>query len=270
MTPRLSLAADLCEDLNSSSVSRDETPSGRFSTTSIDLCIPAISRDIESGCLSRAVLGARKQRVWPSSIIVSLSGSSLEDASRTKKYLTALASPIPLKIVRASEIYVQGKSRNNALLASTAELITFLDADDDMHPDRIHVIEQTFAKNRNLKMVLHGYTQERTASWQSNSFSAHRDAVIKMDTLCQAEARTRHQPHLDLHLHHAHVTVNHDILENFTFDESAEAFRLEDSLFVRKVLSWACNQGLNESVYFLDVPLTYYERPGADCSGRHQ
>ena len=133
----------------------------RVSKISISVCIPAIARDDESGCLLRLVQSTRQQTVWPSEIVLSLTGCTLEVAEMARKMLQAAANPIPLRIVRSSETYIQGKSRNNAVLASHSDLVTFIDADDEMHPCRLEIIERLFLENQDLTMLLHGFTWSR-------------------------------------------------------------------------------------------------------------
>lgn len=126
---------------------------------SISLCIPAIPRDLDSGCIFRVVQSARLQTVPPAEIIIALSNSTYEFGLRARSLLRRSAGHIPLRVIRASELHFQATSRNNAILASSSDIISFIDADDEMHPNRLEIIRHMFAEERHLKMFLHGYTE---------------------------------------------------------------------------------------------------------------
>ena len=70
--------------------------------------------------------------------------------------------------------------------------------------------------------------------------------MIGKEELCKSEARTRHQPHLDLLVHRAHVSLRQNMLGGFHFDESEASYRKEDSLFVRDILVSSCTVARSE------------------------
>jgi len=247
------------------------TKLGLASKSTISVCIPAIPRDLDSGCLLRAVRSVRQQTVFPSEIIVALTNTTLETATWARTILQEAAHPIPIRMLRSTEIYVQGKSRNNAMLASDAEIISFFDADDEMHPNRLEVIDKLFLGDESLSMFLHGYTQKlKRSSWRRKRIVFLKEKAMMKSELCRAESQTRHQPHLDLMVHHAHLTIRRSKVAGLFFDEADASYRIEDSLFVRKVLAEACSRRVpDDNILFLDAPLSYYEAHGAKCAAQN-
>ena len=245
------------------------SPTSRVPLT-ISVCIPAIPRDVESGCLHELFSSIRNQSLLPTDVILSLTNTSLEDAKSIHESLQRIIGDVPLRVVRSTELYVQGKSRNSAVLASSAELISFIDADDLMHPQRMRILEEAFNRNSHLELFLHGYTQELdTGKWANEAiieaFSGNKWRVFNKTHLCESERRTRHQPHLDLNVHHAHLTVRRSTFLEFSFDETKEGFRIEDSLFVRQVIAATCSKESVAAMQFLEAPLTFYRGKNAKC-----
>lgn len=249
---------------------------------SISVCIPAIPRDVESGCLDELISSIKRQTVSADEVIISFTNATYREASRMREHVQETIASVPVKVVRASEIYVQGKSRNNAVLVSTAELISFIDADDKMHPHRLEVIREAFRENKDLQVFLHGYIDESFEvsndrdeyQWESKPMltGLSKNALIGKEEICESELRSRYQPnsqpHLDLPVHHAHVTVKRAVFEEHIYDESPEGYRVEDSLFVRNVVAAACSQRNVSDLLFLKLPLSLYRRKRATCSQR--
>ena len=234
---------------------------------SISLCIPAIPRDVESGCLDKLMQSIKRQTFKVSEVVISFSNSTYAEARRVKMLAQATVSTIPVKILRFSEVSVQGKSRNNAALVSASELVSFMDADDEMHPHRMEAIQEAFRTHRDLQVLLHGYVESEDLNWKYTPMfkpsSAY--AMVGKHEICSSEARSRHQPHLDLLVHHAHITVKLTVFDEFSYDEALESYRVEDSLFVREVVAAACSRPAVNDLLFLKAPLSLYRNKSASC-----
>lgn len=119
---------------------------------SVSVCIPAIPRDVTSGCLAELIYSIKSQTVSAAEVIIPFTNLTYPEAQRMRTLVQETITRVPFQVIRATETYVQGKSRNNAVLVSTAELISFIDADDTMHPQRLEVIKEVFRKNRELQV----------------------------------------------------------------------------------------------------------------------
>ena len=253
-----------------SSLSISNYNTGSAPAFSISVCIPAIPRDVDSGCLEELIYSIKRQTVSAAEVIISFSNATYPEAQHVRTLARETVAPVPVKVLRSTEVCVQGKSRNNAVLASTAEIISFIDADDKMHPHRLEAIQEAFREHRDLRVLLHGYVESKDEfHWESKPMltpSAY--AVVGKEEICKSELRSRHQPHLDLLVHHAHVTVKRTVFEEFSYDESPESYRIEDSLFVRDVVAAACSRQNVSDLLFLKAPLSLYRSKSATCNKR--
>ena len=232
----------------------------------ISVCIPAIPRDVDSGCLDELISSIADQTLSAAEVVISFTNSSYSQALRLRTSSLERLGPVPVRIVRSSDVYVQGKSRNNAALVSTAELISFVDADDKMHPERLEVIQGAFRGNENLTLLLHGFVEDENASgWDSESMLSKMYTTVGKEEICESEIRSRRQPNLDLLVHHAHVTVRRELFEKFRYDESPARHRIEDSVFVREVVAAACSRREVNDLLVLKAPLSMYRRKMRTC-----
>ena len=200
-------------------------------------------------------------------VVISFTNSSYSQALRLRTSSLERLGPVPVRVVRSSQVKVQGESRNNAALISTAELISFIDADDRMHPERLEVIQRAFKDNANLTMLLHGFVEDSNDNgWESESMlSTESYAVAGKEEICESERRSRHQPNLDLLVHHAHVTLRREMFNVFKYDESKASHRIEDSLFIREVVAAACARREVNDLLVLKAPLSMYRRKVRTC-----
>ena len=261
---RTTFKSNRAEAINApSSCSSDSSGS---TAPSISVCIPAIPRDIDSGCLHELMHSIRRQSARAAEIVISMSNATYSQARHARTIAQESVAQVPVRVLRSSDISVQGMSRNNAALLSDADIISFIDADDKMHPHRIQAIQETFRERADLQVLLHGYTDREEFDWESTSLLAPSGyAVVEKEEICKSELRTRHQPHLDIFVHHAHVTVKRSIFKEFSYDESPEAYRKEDSLFVRDVVAAACSRQNVSDLLFLEAPLSFYRSKRVPC-----
>ena len=244
----------------------------RAEKISISVCIPVIPRDIDSGCLDELMSSIANQTTTAAEVVLSFTNSSYSEALSLRTSFQERVDPVPVIVVRSSEAYIQGKSRNNAALVSTAELISFIDADDKMHPERLEVIQGAFRENENLTLLLHGFVEDANESgWELESMLSSKSyAKVGKEEICKSELRSRHQPNLDLLVHHAHVTVRREMFENFRYDESPARYRIEDSVFIREVLAAACSRRDINDLLVLEAPLSMYRRKMRTCQLKNE
>jgi len=160
---------------------------------------------------------------------VCVSCSSTVDFPEIKKY------NFPLEIVTTTDKKNAAENRN---IASSKLLdmdyISFFDADDLMHPQRIEIIWTT-CKNREVDLLLHDYYNESEKN--PNYSEPILDIDVKYDSLCQCVSGcARHKNQHYGNIHHSQVTVKRNILDLVTFPEEREYCRKEDSVFCNRVL----------------------------------
>jgi hypothetical protein len=113
-------------------------------------------------------------------------------------------------------------------------LISFIDADDLMHPSRLEYVIRAF-KEGPYHAIYHDFTWEPVTQY-SSPFEPIDDFNLVLNPVVPDPAaiglKVQDSPY---GLHHAHVTVRRDVFNRFKFDESWDAYRREDSLYGRKL-----------------------------------
>jgi hypothetical protein len=69
---------------------------------------------------------------------------------------------LPCRVLVRSDIACAGENRNIAArsIAEEVDVLTFIDADDVMHPRRIEMIEKHFTENRDLDYLVHSFVMD--------------------------------------------------------------------------------------------------------------
>ena len=101
----------------------------------------------------------QSQSILPDKVVVSCSSTSIFE--NNKKY------SFPLRIIVTKERKNAAQNRNIAAAQlDTMDLITFIDADDIMHPQRIEVLLLVI-QNYNSDIILHNYYGFLRHPWMS-------------------------------------------------------------------------------------------------------
>ena len=183
------------------------------------------------------------QSVLPDKVVVSCSSTSCDN---NKIYSLALEKidnkvySFPLELIFIEEKKNAAQNRNIAAAKmDDMDLITFIDADDIMHPQRIEILLLVI-KNYNSDIILHNYYNESEISTRYN-FEKIEYIIVRENLLVQSwSGCITHSPgHNDLidKIHHSQVTVKKEIFEKVKFPEEIEYNRKEDSTFCYRVFS---------------------------------
>jgi glycosyltransferase involved in cell wall biosynthesis len=190
------------------------------------------------------------QTVAPDCVIVACSSTTVADAAAFSG--------------RAMEvIWVLSPNRRNAAenrntgisvaLARKMDAVTFIDADDIMHPQRCEALHM--ALNGRADIILHDY-------WDSPAdlarpFTTYREFPIEYNCLVQAPSGCAiHLYDWGQRVHHSQVTVTRRVLERMTFPEGTEYERREDSVFCGNALSMGFRNA------YLPMVLSKYDEAG--------
>ena len=161
-----------------------------------------------------------------------------------------------LQIICTRDIKNPSQNRNIAARHLDTDAITFFDADDTMHPQRLEFIEQAFLKGADI--VLHNFEtnhEEITLFAESN---------ISYNCLCQcASGCIRHINWNNYDkIHHAHVSIKRELLEQVQFDEGPNGIGKEDCVFCWSV--FACPNITNA---YISNKLSLYVPSGTFAQG---
>jgi glycosyltransferase involved in cell wall biosynthesis len=189
------------------------------------------------------------QTILPNKVAVSCSSTDKLDI--TKKY------KFDLEIIIINEKQNAAQNRNNASSKlADMDYVTFIDADDIMHPQKIEILLKTI-HNYDSDIILHNFQSNPYS--HENMFEPIEHTKIRTDTLIQAWSGcithiNGYDDRID-QIHHSQPTVKTWILNKIKFPEEPEYHAKEDSVFCHRVFSLP---GIKHA-YILN-PLTYYKQ----------
>eukprot|EP00923_Selenidium_pygospionis_P033981 GHVN01059459.1.p1 GENE.GHVN01059459.1~~GHVN01059459.1.p1 ORF type:complete len:550 (-),score=57.99 GHVN01059459.1:40-1689(-) len=133
----------------------------------VSLLIPCSEHHF--GRLGDLMESIANQSVQPLETIVAL---SIRDKSDKQLDIHKLAQasiemPTSFKVHVRGGQHFAGSNREFLLKNSRAEVVTFFDCDDMMHPQRIEVIDTVFRNNPDLEATLHGYQFYSRKNWNT-------------------------------------------------------------------------------------------------------
>jgi glycosyltransferase involved in cell wall biosynthesis len=196
--------------------------------------------------LIRCLDSIAAQTVKPDQVIVSCSSSKPED-------LPELNYSFPLRVITTEEKKNAAQNRNIAASYLDTEIVSFFDADDEMHPQRLEAIKDAFMSYRPCDIVLHSFLigDEVTRDYINyKSFDKRYDTLRRSPTGCAV-----HAPDWSARIAHGYVSVSKFMLSRVQFKEDPGSELREDALFCGDVLAMT---GVR-SVY-LPTPLGRYYR----------
>lgn len=164
------------------------------------------------------------QTLLPNKVVVSCSSTNPhEELKNIKKY------SFPYEIIYTTENKNVSSNRNiaiNNLL--DMEYITFIDADDIMHPQRIEMIMRTFEET-NGDIILHNYSCRNELKFINN-------LQYKINELFISRCKCI-TSNYNYQIHHAQSTVRRYILEFVKYREENEYIYKEDCKFCEEVFT---------------------------------
>lgn len=197
----------------------------------ITIAIPAIRDDILVN-LPRLKESIDAQSSPPDEIYLVVSGVRPEECPILNGW----------KIVCNESLLHAGIARNIAWGHASSDLVSFIDADDEMHPERTAIIRSYFSHRPSLQLLIHGF--------DSAKIHGHHSFVskgVEMDgRAVYAAALQTKGKHLwiNSNFHHGHITLRKKI----RCRPYSSAKRGQDAEFLRKCIETIGNRS-NEIVY---------------------
>ena len=113
----------------------------------IGVCIPCHADHLH--LLLNCLQSIRQQTRLPDAVVVSVSSATT-------------CPTLPCTVIVRSERTCAGENRNIAArsIADTVDVLTFIDADDVMHPRRIEMIEKHFTDHEELDYLVHSFVMD--------------------------------------------------------------------------------------------------------------
>ena len=165
--------------------------------------------------------------------VVSISCSSTDEFPPLRKY------GFSLLVSSCKERKNAGQNRNIAARRLDTDLISFFDADDHMHPQRIEGLMVAFSEPCDI--ALHSFFEKKdvlTPYPRIHEFSILRDELKQCPSGCIVlNSRVHHIVNSPAHIHHAQVTVRREIFEQIEYSGEKENDLKDDCVFCYRVFS---------------------------------
>ena len=166
-----------------------------------------------------------KQTRCPDKVVVS--------CSSTSEFINCKEYSFPLQIIITENKKNAAQNRN---IASSKlmdmDYITFIDADDIMHPQRIEILLKIFEEH-DSDIVLHNFLLEKKDFEKIEEIHVRPNSLIQGWSGCIVH-KDGYNDNID-RIHHSQSTLKKYILEKIKFPEEPEFHRREDSIFCHRV-----------------------------------
>jgi len=210
----------------------------------LSVCIPAIETDVER-FLPRLLHSIQAQTLPPDEILVFISGILVCPQMRG------------LTVVCRENRVPQGAAREKLAAMAKGDIISYIDADDQMRPNRIAVIRALF-QEYTPKMVGNGYEQTTACSVATRAFE-DKDLMLGDSIYDAVQSRPKGQPWSIAGMAHGHISVAADVFRYVHWNQTAPPNGRqegEDSQFVADVVNYYGRA--QDTAVFVDLPLSCY------------
>lgn len=149
---------------------------------------------------------------------------------------------IPVSVQYSTNRLNQAANRNIAAGMLQTQLISFIDADDLMHPSRLEYIMRAFREGP-FHAIYHNYALEPITAYTNPFEPAEPYTLVSEPIISNPTAIGILVEKTGYPIHHAHVTVRRDVFSRFKFDERWEVYRMEDSLYGKTLVESGVSLG---------------------------
>ena len=189
----------------------------------LSVCVPCLPRDIPK--LENLLKSIAAQTVRPHEVVIALSETDDKSANQLRHRLSEI-----FPVVVTSTIEYAGSNRNRAATFATSSILSFIDADDEMHPQRLEIVSQLIEQGH--RCVVHSYTFKPDDS-QMMVFDWKKSRVVEgvefyKNILDQEKTEIVEVKKVGLLIagqfnkagvHHGHPTCNREDLQNVVFSD---------------------------------------------------
>lgn len=179
--------------------------------------------------LKRCLDSIEAQTRKPDEVVVGCSSVEAED-------IPVYTYSFSLRILRRPGRHNAAENRNYAMTALTTDIVSFFDADDVMHPQRVEAIETVMNSNPSCDIIFHNY-------WMNNDTTKPFETYTSFDIRPNSLARNSHgwgvyhKNNCSLGIHHGQISVSKRAFSNVKFNETTQYERCEDSIYCGEVMA---------------------------------
>ena len=180
--------------------------------------------------LKTAFDSIEQQTRKPDMVIVSCSSSEQSDIP----YKASMYS-FPLMIITHRDKKNAAQNRNFAAALLQTDIVSFFDADDIMHPQRLQIIEDCFIRH-NVKIFLHNTTQYRKENRGFYPLYSEHPYILNLLGRCYYGTTMLNTHQDNMLIANGHVSVSADVLKGIQFNDTSEYYTREDTKFCTDVI----------------------------------
>ncbi len=209
----------------------------------IGIAIPCYNKHLHK--LKDLFDSIERQTMKPTKVIVSSSSTKDEELPIFENY------SFQFMIITTAEKKNAAQNRNIAASHLQTDIISFIDADDTMHYQRLEIIYKCFTST-NCKFLLHSF------EWgirPNTEITYYMDPEFQKDVLYNyAGLRVNHVIYNDPDIiHNSQCSIKKEIFDVIKFNESDSVVAREDTEFDLRVID-----KFKEYCYFTPAKLSYY------------
>lgn len=185
----------------------------------LTVCIPCIQKHVY--LLDRCINSINRQILHPNEIIISI--SSVIDLEKTESTMKEIIDNYPrllINVIYTKDAKFAGENRNIAIKATNikmSDIISFIDADDIMYPNRLYAIRRIFELYPKCLGMLHHFAENAEVRNEKWNFV---DIAVKKYQYTQK-------------LHFGHPSFRREVFNEFKYSSSP---RMQDIKLIEKLL----------------------------------
>jgi glycosyltransferase involved in cell wall biosynthesis len=203
--------------------------------------------------LGRLLWSINNQTHLPDMVIVSCSSSDESDILYKEQDYK-----FSLKIYTHSDKRNAAQNRNFGTRQLDTDIITYFDADDIMHPQRIEIINKSFINYPDIKLLLHSLqlfpNDLKFQKYNIDKIDIERGAfyVCKWGSICHKYNK--------LNIANGNCSIPKNIFTEIQFIETSDGFGKEDTLFNSTIIN-----KYSDNSFYCQCDLTWYFPSRASC-----
>jgi len=220
----------------------------------IGVAIPAYIGHIDQ--LFKLLDSIQIQTNIPNKVVVSCSSTKKSDFELDCYFEKLQRYSFYLEIITTEEKKCAAQNRNIAAFKlSDMDYITFIDADDIMHPQRIEILLKVFQEH-DSDIILHNYHNSEIIDGITKKIESH-EIIVRPNSLKQSYSGcVTHKYYYGRNdkIQHGHVSIKQTIFNKIQFPEEPKFYAKEDCIFCYRVFSLP-----NIKNSYIVNELTYYK-----------
>jgi glycosyltransferase involved in cell wall biosynthesis len=181
--------------------------------------------------LKRLFDSIENQTKKPDMVIVSCSSSEQSDIPYKQEDYS-----FPFKIYTHKEKKLTAQNKNFGAKKISTDIISFFDADDIMHPQRLEIIYNSFIKYTTLRLLIHNFRINSTdfnyPEYDINNINLEFDPFY----VCRwGSVQLKENSHRNIH--NGHISIRNETFKEQEFSESDNTVGYEDTLYNRILIN---------------------------------